>query len=101
MVCLGEGYNGDYDPNDSEDELLLRFDVSVKDTNSGSFTSVESRRTCFAAKASEKVKEEALDILLERFYEAYTGEPRQSLTELADELSYISADTYRTLPHGT
>lgn len=28
-VDLGEGYSGYYDPNDPEDDALLRFDVSV------------------------------------------------------------------------
>lgn len=96
-VCLGEGYNGDYDPKNPEDELLLRFDVAVKSDDTGTFTTVESRCTCFAAKASEKDKEAALDVLLDRFYHAYTADPRHCLGPLADELSYISADTYQSL----
>lgn len=99
-VCLGEGYNGEYDPKDPEDELLLRFDVAVKDENIGSFVTTESRCTCFAAKANDKAKEKALDILLDRFYTAYTSEPRQCLSALADTLSYISADTYQSLTRG-
>ena len=96
-VCLGEGYNGEYDPKNPEDELLLRFDVAVKNDDTGTFTTVESRCTCFAAKASEKDKEAALDVLLDRFYHAYTADPRQCMGTLADELSYISAGTYRSL----
>jgi len=99
-VCLGEGYNGDYDPKNPEDELLLRFDVAVKDEDIGSFVTVESRCTCFAAKAPDKAKEEALDILLDRFYAAYTSEHRQCMSSLADKLSYISADTYLELSCG-
>ncbi len=93
-VCLGEGYNGEYDPRNPEDELLLRFDVAVKDKDTGNFVTVESRRTCFAEKASVKDKKAALDILLDRFYTAYTSDPQQCLSSLADMLSYISADTY-------
>lgn len=100
-VCLGEGYNGEYDPRDPEDKLLLRFDVAVRNEDTGSFVTVESRCTCFAEKASVKDKEAALDILLDRFYDAYTAEPRQCMSMLADELSYISADTYRSLVCGT
>lgn len=96
-VCLGEGYNGDYDPANPEDEPLLRFDLSVKDGDSGDFETVESRRTCFAERASMKDKEAALDILLRRFYDAYIGESRQCICTLADELSYISAGTYHSL----
>lgn len=99
-VCLGEGYNGDYDPKNPEDELLLRFDVAVKNENIGSFVTVESRCTCFAANAPDKAKEEALDILLDCFHTAYTNEPRQRLSSLADTLSYISADTYHSLSCG-
>ena len=96
-VCLGEGYNGDYDPSDPEDELLLRFDVAVKNEGISGFTTVESRCTCFAEKAPTKDQEAALDILLDRFYHAYTAVPRHCMSALADELSYISAGTYRSL----
>ena len=97
-VCLGEGYNGEYDPKDPEDELLLRFDVAVKDEDIGSFVTIESRCTCFAANAPIKDKEAALDVLLDHFHHAYTSEPRHCMSSLADKLSYISADTYRSLP---
>ncbi len=53
-VCLGEGYNGEYDPKNPEDELLLRFDVAVRDEDIGDFMTTESRCTCFAAKAPIK-----------------------------------------------
>ena len=97
-VCLGEGYNGEYDPKNPEDELLLRFDVAVKDEDIGDFVTTESRCTCFAANAPTKDKEAALDVLLDHFYNAYTSQPRHCMSSLADRLSYISADTYRALP---
>lgn len=93
-ICLGEGYNGDYDPRDPEDELLLRFDLFLKDECTEEWRTAESRCTCFAEKASMKDKEAALDVLLNRFYDAYTNHPKQDLGTLADILSYISADTY-------
>ncbi len=100
-LCLGEGYNGNYDPKDPEDELLLRFDVAVKNEDIGSFVTVESRCTCFAAKATEKDKEAALEVLLDCFYHAYTANPRHCMGALADKLSYISAGTYRDLAMDT
>lgn len=100
-VCLEEGYNDDYDPENPGDELLLRFDVAVKDEDTGSFITVGSRCTCFAEKASDKDKEAALDVLLVRFYHAYTAVPLLCMRTLADELSYISASTYRSLSLGT
>ena len=30
MECIGEGWNGDYNANDPDDEPLLRFDVYIK-----------------------------------------------------------------------
>lgn len=96
-VCLGEGYNGDYDPKNLEDELLLRFDVAVKDQNIGDFVTIESRRTCFAANAPAKDKDAALDVLMDCFYRAYTSDSHLSISSLANELSYISADTYKEL----
>ncbi len=93
LVCLGEGYNGEYDPTNPEDELLLRFDLFLKDETSGEWKSAESRRTCFAANASAKDQKAALDVLLDRFYNACANRPAQDLGALTDELSYISADT--------
>ena len=97
-VCLGEGYNGEYDPKNPEDELLLRFDVAVKDEDIGDFVTTKSRCTCFAANTPIKDKEAALDVLLDHFHHAYTSQTRHCMSSLADKLSYISADTYRSLP---
>ena len=96
-VCLGEGYNGEYDSENPEDELLLRFDMAVKNEDIGDFVTIESRRTCFTANAPAKDKDAALDVLLDCFYRAYTSEPHLSISSLANELSYISADTYKEL----
>ena len=96
-VCLGEGYNGEYDPKNPEDELLLRFDVAVRDEDIGDFVTTESRCTCFAAKAPIKDKEAALDVILDHFHHAYTSQPRHCMSSLADRLSYISAGTYQEL----
>ena len=93
-VCIGEGYNGEYDPNDPEDELLLRLDVAAKNEETGDWKTVESRCTCFAASASPQDQEAALEILLDRFWNAYSTGTHQCLGALADEMSYISADTY-------
>lgn len=93
-VCQGEGYNGEYDPNDPEDELLLRLGVAVRNEETGDWKIVESRCTCFAASASQQDQEAALEILLDRFYDAYSTGSHYCLGVLADEMSYISADTY-------
>ena len=96
-VCLGEGYNGEYDPNDPEDELLLRLDVAVKNEETDDWETAESRCTCFAASAPQQDQEAALEILLDRFCNAYSTGTRQCLGTLADEMSYISADTYHSV----
>lgn len=100
-ICLGEGYNGDYDPKNPEDELLLRFDVAVKDDCIGDFVTTESRCTCFAARASAKDKEAALEILLNHFYHTHTNEPHSCMETLANKLSFISAGTYGNLSSDT
>lgn len=96
-VCLGEGYNGMYDPDNPEDELLLRLDVAVKNKETEDFELVESRCTCFAASASQQDQEAALEILLDRFWNSYSTGTHQCLGALADEMSYISADTYHSV----
>ena len=95
-VCLGEGYNGEYDPMNPKDELLLRFDVAIKDDDIGDFVITESRCTYFAANAPVRDKEAALDVLLSHFHNAFTSNPRHSMRFLADKLSHISADTYHS-----
>lgn len=41
-VFLGEGRNGDYDPNDPNDRPVLRFDVLVRSTETGEWVYAES-----------------------------------------------------------
>ncbi len=96
-VSEGEGYNGKFEPDNPEDTLLLRFYCSIKEEDTALIVAFETRRTCFTADSSLEDKAAALDVLLERFYDAYTNHPEQDISALADELSYISADTYHSL----
>ena len=45
-VNLGEGWDGDYDPDDPEDTNLLRFDVSCRDSINDEWSEVDDGSYC-------------------------------------------------------
>lgn len=92
-----EGQWGDYNPEDPDDVPLLRFDVSLWNEAAGKYNSCQSRCTCFCADASKEDIAKALDILLDRFYDAYSKNPNGSLKTLADQLSQISENNYQSM----
>ena len=86
-VGLGEGLNGDYDPNDPEDIELLRFDVSV--LVDGEWTDPGDASYCTMFPVSSTIEEqgEALALLLGEVYEwASQG---HSVKRLCQRLSWI------------
>ena len=86
-VELGEGFNGDYDPEDPDDIELLRFDVMH--LVDGEWLYVESASYCtlFPVQADADLKAQALAILMDRFYEPVTQ--GISIKKLAEEMSWI------------
>jgi hypothetical protein len=100
-VELGEGWSGDYNPNDPEDEELLRFDVYTSDTNYCTC----GRKPCacgeewvdpgdvsycaaFPVGAPDKLKMRALELIVERLYD----QPVNYWKKICEELSWISPD---------
>ena len=80
--AVGEGLHGDYNPNNTEDIELLRFNVSV--FRDGEWEEKEDASYCtnFPAAASEEDKMAALEILLDRFYDALTDDIDVSVKKL-------------------
>jgi len=90
-VNLGEGLSGDYNPDDPEDENLLRFDVSKLENGEWVEVPDASYCTLFSANASDENKQEGLRILMDNIYEEVRA--GHSIKKLCERLSWISPET--------
>ena len=80
-VNLDEGYNGDYDPEDEEDENLLRLDVELL-TKDG-WESKCSYCTCIPANAEESVLQEKL----RKIMDAIKSVPKSRIKKVCEKLT--------------
>ena len=102
FVNIGEGYNGDYDPEDPEDAELLRFDVYIQrdcpddelDEDDDGWMEVDDSSYCTLIKADtdkEKIKE-AIDVIFDEYRNCATHiREGGSVKKLGESLSWISA----------
>lgn len=87
-VELGEGWSGDWNPDDPDDEELLRFDVYWLDDN-GEWVDPGDVSYCtgFPASATAEQREKGLRILMDAFYEpmmaGYSGK------KIGERMSWI------------
>lgn len=88
LVNLGEGYYGEYDPENRGDENLLRFDV-VDETvmTDGEGEMLESRCTNLVATATIEQQQLALILIME----AIKGKPDE-LSQVCDRMSWLRID---------
>lgn len=90
-VSLLEGYNGDYDPNDKEDEALLRFDVYKWEDGDWAAVEDASYCTCMPVNCGT----EPAEIALRRIHAAYSAffdlYPDAPVKRLGEQLSHIGA----------
>lgn len=91
-VELGEGWSGDYDPNDPEDDELLRFDVSYKFKGSRIYEDPGDCSYCttFFAKSTPEERQLGLEYLMHHLedvdFENGYGK------KVCERLSWISID---------
>lgn len=88
----GEGYHGDYNPNDPEDEELLRFDVYVKRPETHEWEEVDDASYCTTVPANTDV--EALTKTLQVIFDEYNEVIDDyingaSVKKLGERLSWI------------
>lgn len=90
-VELGEGWNGDYYPDDPNDEELLRFDVSWLDDD-GEWVDPGDASYCtrFPASATKEQREKGLEILMNNVYDPLMS--GYSIKKLCEGLSWIGLD---------
>lgn len=91
-VNLGEGWNGDYDESDYEDENLLRFDVYVKEDDDWVAVDDASYCTQVTADTSEEDLKAMLEVLMNEFYNALHNQHDTSVKKLGEQMSWISND---------
>ena len=91
----GEGLCGDFNPEDPEDENLLRFDVYCKYTDSEDWVPVDDASYCtqVSADTSKNRLVELLTIIFNRYEDVIRDYINYgtSVKKLGEELSWISA----------
>ena len=99
-VNMDEGWNGDYNEKDPNDENLLRFDVSVLRDGRWEEKEDASYCTAFPAAASLEEKVNALVYLGKEYDDALKNDIDVSVKKMGERLSHISLDTIRpNRPH--
>ena len=88
--AIGEGFSGDYNPEDLRDVELLRFYVSV--LRNGVWEEKEDASYCtlFPVSATDEDKMAGLQLLMENFHAALADDPDASVKKLGEQLSWIS-----------
>lgn len=87
---IGEGVSGDFDPEDPEDENLLRFDLYRRQNRKAGWDELESYCTNTRADTPADQLHALLEILMDQFFEPASD--NQSVRRAAQEMSWISAD---------
>ena len=90
---IGEGYNGDYNPSDPDDEELLRFYMYQWDDDRWEEVEDSSCCTTIPLMADQAIIEHSLEAIFDRFADAL-DDPYASVKRLAEELSWISPDEF-------
>lgn len=91
-ICLddecGEGYHGDYDPNDPEDEMLLRF--SVDKFEGGFWAGIDNASYCTLLPSSldNKLAHKFLQVLMQEVYDVVMD--GNSIKKTCERLSWTA-----------
>lgn len=86
-VDLGEGFSGDWDPDDPEDQALLRFDISRFENKEWVEIPDASYCTLFPSDSSDELKIKSLKHIMNYIYSnAASG---RSIKKDCEQLSWI------------
>jgi len=89
----GEGWNGDYHPEDPFDQNMLRYDVYASQDNIWDPMDDGSYCTRMPADTEPEILMQALEMLLKKYTEAYRkSEP---MRKLGTEMSWISPEWFK------
>lgn len=87
-VDLGEGWKGDYNPDDPEDEPLLRFDFYSRENRKSPWDVPQDSSYCTQVNADTPV-EVRKKLLVYLLMEVIDFPPDQSIKKLCERLSWI------------
>lgn len=90
-----EGWCGDYDPDDPDDENLLRFDVYIR--REGNWEAVEDASYCTRMPADTKpeILKRALELLLKEYTDVLRSDPYASVKKLGEGYSWMSPEWFK------
>ncbi len=95
LEYIGEGWDGDYDPSDPEDEPLLRFTVLIKSDDTHldyDWVQIDDASYCtrLPATLSEAKQRRVLELLMNEVYDPATS--GASIKKLCERLSWVGPD---------
>ncbi len=93
---MEEGYDGDYDPDDPDDENFLRFDIFALERGEWEEVPNGSFCTLFPASAPVRKKIAALEKIIEEVYEPI--KENSSIKRIAGRLSWIEPNSFEPFP---
>ena len=88
-INLGEGYDGDYDEENAEDDNLLRYEVYVYDEDHWRAVDDASYCTYVSADTDNETLMKLLEILMRQFYDVLHYDINASVKKLAETMSWI------------
>jgi len=90
---LGEGIQGDYNPDDPEDIALLRFDISLIDK--GETIPIEDASYCtqVPVDTDDKILKEGLEMMMEEIFDAVIH--GNSIKKVCERMSWISVKSIK------
>ena len=90
----GEGYNGDYDPDDPNDKELLRFDIYKRRSPEHEWEVVDDASYCTYVPANTKtgLLADILMIIYKNFSEVLEEDYEASVKKLGEYLSWIDLE---------
>lgn len=103
-VNLDEGYSGDYDPDDPEDENLLRFDIYRRPEDLDGEWDIEYEEpdasfcTMMPADTDRTILVAALRYIIAKYKEALKADPHASMKKIGEKLSHVSPDLFEKVP---
>lgn len=89
LEYCGEGYGGDYDESNPNDERLMRFSVFGRENESADWEYIGDSSYCtlFPVSAPDEIKNHALHVIMATVYnKAAVGE---SIKKVCEQLSHI------------
>jgi len=92
---LGEGLDGDYNPDDKDDIALYRFDISVRPKGKRSYEGVEDASYCTQVPVETPVKilKEGLKMIMDEIFDAVVQ--GASVKRACEQISWISVDSIK------